>query len=277
LFPVSGIAALEVFFRGTTAAILDKSPIYLQRLNDAGLLRDARLDWTLLQAVIGKRVTAGEIVAHVLPLSQLSHLERVFTAMLGKPFRNVIGTVTLWPSLKGSPPATPILKDVDSDFEAVGRCFALRHQIAHEDYAPRELHKELVIGLLQALNRFTLAISELVSHELYPASSMTDAERDKRAKEEVQFAEDNLTEVWADIVQRGGEEDREALDALWTSFEIFRKQRVEVAAQVFGMGGSLRTMVTSSEYAAATREFATTVRDLKFLYEPEPESEPREA
>jgi len=276
LFPVSGIAAFEVFFRATIAEILDQSQVYLQRLSEAGLLKETKLDWTLLQAVVGRRITVGELVAHVLPLSSFGHLDRVLTSVLAKPFRSAVGEVVLrTPRIEGDSVPTPILQEPDADCECVARCFALRHQVAHEDYAPEELDQPTIVGLLQGLSRLTQAISELVDQELYPDAPLTQAEMNQQAGAVAQAAEDDLAaawagfqSVWASFPEEVGYHGRQALDALWSSFQALRSQRVELAARALD-GGSMAPTIANAEYAAATREFAAAVRGLKSLYEPD--------
>ncbi|WP_322095145.1 hypothetical protein [Paraburkholderia bannensis] len=131
-FPVAAIAALEAHFKAVVSKIVDTGPPYLERgLTLAGdRLRSAS---QILPIVHGNKVSAGELIAHVIPFNSVATIENALSSLLGTDFKALVGTVVNEYDQR-SPSRTPqlVVPDVAALWKELALAFERRHILAHE-------------------------------------------------------------------------------------------------------------------------------------------------
>ena len=81
--PVALCASVEGYVRATIARLIDFGPPYSERAKALSDIIKNRFDLELLLAVQEERITVGDFVSHLLPISSLSDVCSHMTALLG--------------------------------------------------------------------------------------------------------------------------------------------------------------------------------------------------
>lgn len=137
-FVISLVTATEVYFRDMLDAIfrMCKPDVFLPKLRD---LHKAKYDIDDLVSIYVKRVHPCELILDGLSFQRVDTVERVFSALLGKPFWKSVAPVQA--RVKDEPS-----KVVEIKPEAVskyGHLLQLRHELIHNpDAHKRELSAE---------------------------------------------------------------------------------------------------------------------------------------
>ncbi|MFL5284139.1 MAG: hypothetical protein ACJ8AW_24885 [Rhodopila sp.] len=91
--PIRLVTILEVFTRNWVAEIIDSGEPYTSRAAEI-VKGSLKIDFALAQALVGKQVTFGELVAHDIPVNGIGDIERVFSQLLDEPlFAHLDGVV----------------------------------------------------------------------------------------------------------------------------------------------------------------------------------------
>ncbi|MGH9428095.1 MAG: lysozyme inhibitor LprI family protein [Terriglobia bacterium] len=174
-FPVALVALMESYFRLVVKELVDHGDPYLA--NAEPLFSGGKLDFRLLHALHGKRVSLGDVIAHTLPLSSLSHVNSHVSTLLGRDFLGELRTVTdRWAHEIERKPDVPILTDPDKTFAQVARTFELRHIICHEAATAFEVQPSDIEETFVGTSLFLKASRELITNILHPGAPLTQTE-----------------------------------------------------------------------------------------------------
>ena len=200
-FPVALIACVEGYFRMAIKDLVDAGDPYLS--NAERPASAAKLDFSIIKAIHGQANTVGELVAHVIPLSRLDHIESALTGLIGTPFLQALRTTTdrLALEIRGEP-SSPILADPDQVFFDVKRTFELRHIICHEIASAYEIGTNEVARCFQSCVAFLKASDEYISETLHPGAPLTQYDTNIAAGESLAEALVRLEEATEGVRRR---------------------------------------------------------------------------
>ncbi len=246
-FVVASIAAIEAYFRWQIRTLLDSG--------DGRFLNNIRLDDQPIKlthevavALISKRLTVGELVAHTVGFSNFEHVAGFMTKLLDTDFVRLLET---------TPDADHqdelVLKDPDRVIADIKRALELRHIICHEGQgfhliANSDIKKlssscyAFVRGCHYAVARFLNPNGPTTRAEAYKATSMKEASlrSSLRALEET---------IAKDLHSKMEREAFRAMEDAWDEY-VGRESAFFASVQMNGNQGELdavRTRVRLTE------------------------------
>jgi hypothetical protein len=143
LYPIGICTCLENAVRTSVKALLDSGEPFA---SNARNIKTQAFKLEDIMEMIGKKVTGGELVAHLIPVSKLSDIDSNLSSILGetsdgKPrrFLKELEKAKSYDAKFYGDKDTPedsfaLLTDPQAVYEAVERVFALRHITVHEIY-----------------------------------------------------------------------------------------------------------------------------------------------
>lgn len=169
------VACLEVQTREAVKELVDAGQPFLDR---AESFKDLRFDFGLTKALSRQVVTFGDLVAHLLPVSQIDNIVSHFDTLLARSFKKALEELKSHVDpdedmiLDGGPwepmnTGDLMVPDVDHMFSQIADLFRTRHVIAHEAIFLGSA-REIVTSWFEEAMRFSEALLELVNQELRP-------------------------------------------------------------------------------------------------------------
>lgn len=160
--PVKLVTSLEVFVRECVAELIDSGAPFTDRAR--GLIKDLKFDFDLTQALLGKRVTFGELVSHAVSVNNISDIDAIFSKLTEHDLISLLTDVQdRWAVEVEGKNAKPIVDDVASCKAHIGKLFEVRHVIVHEmpSSAPFEYNDlKMYAG---ATADFMLAVDQVIA------------------------------------------------------------------------------------------------------------------
>ena len=194
-YPVAAIAALESYFRWEIKGLIDSGDArYLNalRVDDLPL----KISHELLVAVHGRRITIGELVAHVVRLNDLDGINGTMGKLLGMSFLDLVkdSRDSDLGHEQGKNAPTVILNPTET-FARVKRTFELRHIICHEAHLSIPVTLDEVIQLCSSCYEFARASRYAIAHHQNPNAPLTLNEAYQAASERLKLLENEMNAV----------------------------------------------------------------------------------
>src|SRR5690348_7419886 len=92
-FPVALAATIEAFVRKAVQEILDGRVDRFEAFLRTPFAKDTKFSLGVLGAVGGKRISAGDLVGHLIAVNGIPDIEQVMSDALGQPFHDLLRTV----------------------------------------------------------------------------------------------------------------------------------------------------------------------------------------
>ena len=204
-FPVALVACIEGYFRMVVGDLIDSGDPYLTNAEKAG--SSLKLDFAVMRAVHGKKITIGELVAHGVPISRIEHIDSVLSSILDTNFLSKLRTtVDRWAHEVDGKPAIPLLSAPDRTYKDVARTFELRHIICHEIASAYEIDLDEIERCFESCVSFLRAADECISEILHPGSLLTQTEMNIAASASLGEAEERLEHIVKALANTGNTE-----------------------------------------------------------------------
>jgi len=169
LHVVGIVACIEVAVREAIRKLIDSGAPYDDRVDEL-LKTDMRFTLDVARAFHARKISLGEFVSHLLPISNLSHVVGYLDVLVGSPILGVLAKVADDAYETGDHAQnTPIIADVDNMMRSLASAFALRHVAAHEAgfaASQSELRNILANAIL-----FDRALFQFVRQEAGPGAT----------------------------------------------------------------------------------------------------------
>ncbi|WP_312320693.1 hypothetical protein [Stenotrophomonas sp.] len=194
-FPIAAVAALEGHFKLSVAAIVDSGRGYAER--GLRLAKERfRNSPELIPEIHDRSITIGELVAHWLPFSQLSHYESTFDTLLDLGFKMATATA-VDPSYArgGSGVSDPIVSDVSRLWRHVAEAFEMRHILAHEAASSYEITFEMARSAVESCAMLCDATEAVIWSTAWSDVPLTQLEMNASEKRQVDDARQRLATV----------------------------------------------------------------------------------
>jgi uncharacterized protein YecT (DUF1311 family) len=247
--PIRLATIMEVYVRETVRELIDSNSKYMDRSEP--LTKNIKLDFPLLKSLQGKRVSLGDIVAHSLPVSSLTHILSIYETLFLDFKAKLTESRERWIEDRNLSSSPPILDDANRVLSIVGRIFEVRHIVTHEmpnqsPYAIAEIPE-----FLTSTRDFLSATDWLLVGETKGDVPRTQMAMNMSAGEDLNLAMQEMTEVVTDVRTRG-EVDNQALEASQKAWETYADAEADLHAALV-QGGSMYPMVWASQKALITR------------------------
>jgi hypothetical protein len=170
------VTILEVFTRDWAAQIIDAGDPYAMR--GADLVKGTlKIDFGLARALVGKKVSFGELVSHELSLNGVGDIDRVFSRLMDKPlFSHLQGVVDRWALKVGGGPLAPIMPDPEKVRTDLAKLFEQRHIFVHELPQQQDIEAEILDAYIRSTSQFVNAADEAFNTLLYGDHPITQIE-----------------------------------------------------------------------------------------------------
>ena len=166
-FVVASIAAIETYFRWQIRRLIDSgNERFLNniRLDDLPI----KLSHDLAVALIGKRLTIGELVAHTVGFSNFEQVAGFMTKLLATDFVRLVETTR-----EPDHPEKPVLEDIAQVVADVKRALELRHIICHEGQITHLIQNSEIKRLSNSCFMFARGCHYAIARFLNPSGPIT--------------------------------------------------------------------------------------------------------
>jgi uncharacterized protein YecT (DUF1311 family) len=247
-FPVVGVACIEVQIRGAIAQMVDEGSAYAKNAKE--LVKDQKFDFEVLNALEGREITLGELLAHVVPINHLQDCDRVMSAVVGASYlEGLKHTRDRWAVEIEGKPDLPMIADPSQVFTDIDELFTIRHRCAHE--VPRGASEFLDIStarrLIGSLVLFCDATFAFVHELLFPGAPLRQIDMTIYAGKKASVAQAEVMELYQKALSLASEEGRAFLVASQDAWLKFQSETAALHGSRYA-GGSMRPMI---EYQAA--------------------------
>jgi uncharacterized protein YecT (DUF1311 family) len=250
LVPIRIVACMEGCLKAAAAQLINHGDPYLQRARD--LSGQIKLDFDILTALLGQRITVGEMVVHSLKWQSLATINATMSKLLDGEFFQGLRTAKDRRHMDKRKEPTVIVKDLDRMLSKLAETIRIRQILCHEMASFFELAREEALEMLDCGWQFTHATSWLVSDTLYPNAPRTQADMTKAAWGRADEADSELAAVLKEFMGKLDEEDQALLSesqSAWTAYrETFAKFEGHAAK-----GGTLSPQLRGDAFAALTQ------------------------
>lgn len=259
-FPIALIACLESYFRLTIKHLIDSDGPYLS--NAESLVSKGQFGFEVVKALHGKALTVGDVIAHSISISSLSHIDSHMSSLMGINFLEKVALVhDRWNVEVKNQPKVPIINDRPSTYRYVSKTFELRHIFCHETATKHEFDLEDVNQCFDHCIVFLKASDEFVSETLHPNAPLTQSEMNECSAIEYQKEKEHLNELNQKLLE-SLEEDRKAkYGEVTRAWEKFLELSVELEGLPYGRG-TIRPTIVNSAAARMIRERADQITRL---------------
>lgn len=240
--PIGVVACYEGFFRSAVRTLVDAGTPYAENARQLGQVRDMRLDLEVLGAVHGQRISVGELVAHVVSINSVEHLDGILSTILGRNFFEELRTVKdRWATEVEKKPSKPIIDDWDGTFKRVSEMFRLRHIYAHETVDLDVPDRDEITRGLEASVTFLSAAAALMGDILHPNAALTQADMNERAARDVDSLDARIEAVVEKICETAPDR-REYLKKSQEAWTTFRAMQAKFESETYS-GGSIYSTI----------------------------------
>jgi len=266
LFLIGIVACLEVAIRDAIRKLIDHGSPFIDRISQ---FKDVlRLDVNVGRALRDRKISFGDLVSHLLPVSNLEQINSHFSTLLAADFWQVLTDAREFveptisellgddetnaeseepeAELESNDPADRLLPipDVGELMASLGRLFKARHIAAHE--ADFELISgDDVRGFFRTAEVFIHALDEIVSQIIEPnmprtalGMSLVASREASKSHREMQELETKLLRLFAEQeIILTGTDDASEIIAFKAAQEAFEKHvDAEVAFELARVG-----------------------------------------
>lgn len=257
----------EVISRDWIRTLLDARPNLIIRTAKLLERGNVKIDATLANAIQGKQITLGELVARTVPLSELAQCDALLSELFGMPLKERC----LQTRQDRIPPheiashstksAEEYTASLNETWKTVQTICDQRHVIAHElphqkRFTPIEPKKALA-----GLSEFVEAVETVIEIEINGKIAWTTVEMHQRATTAYQAAEKTETELFDEIVDQTNPDDQhhDYLEEARRSWMRYRDACANLMSDTW-RGGSGAGIVGLSAATELTNEFVAFLK-----------------
>lgn len=194
-FPVAAVAILESYLKGVVAAVIDHGPEYLER--GLKLIGDRALKVPEALSIIQSRTaTPGQLIAHFIPCSSVSHLEEPLDAVLGFNVKQRMKTAIPVAAVR-SQIENPLLAvdDVPALWQKLAQLFTHRHVLAHEAAMGYVIAVDQANASIEAVQQFMLGVDAVLWATIWADVPLTQREMTDKAWRDMGAARKRLADL----------------------------------------------------------------------------------
>lgn len=259
-FPIRAVTAIEVFFRFAIADLLDSNCAKSDGIEQ--LSRSLKFDYSLVEALVGKKFTMGELFGYSAALQRLESIISTMNAVTGIDFKKGVANARdRWEVEIERKHNNPIISDIEKVFGDVARLLEVRHVVVHELPFEEPFSVEDVAHYLDSTALFLDASNWFVSEFIEPGAPLQQSSMTEAAWNRASAADAELQAALNIVAPLVGDERAKLLEKSQDAWSEFRKLEVEFHASEFE-GGSIAPQISAMVYESVTKERFADLRRL---------------
>lgn len=218
-FPIRIVTTLEIFFRSWIKEFVDHGAPYVK--NAADLAKDAGLkfDYAVSEALVGRRVSLGDLIAHSVSFNAVEQLSSNMTKLIGEDYFSSLANVHDRTAVElASQPATPIISDLGMLKARIARLYLVRNIVTHESPKMRPYSEADVDGFLDASSALIKASQERFSFLLHGNYPLTQLAMNLSAADTCAQAKRELDELYERMIETSDSPELRASQEAWEKY-----------------------------------------------------------
>lgn len=240
-FPVAMVAFIETYARSIVQELVDGGGAYADRIDR---LENVKLEMAIMKAIHGRRITLGELIAHVLPMNNLDDIKRAIGTLLGCDLIDLVKAARdRWRIRVEDEKTASTIDEFGPIVRGVEWTFRLRHMYAHEFPANTSINRELIVDSVRAAAEFVTAMDDGIRDLRYPDAPLSQAEMNTYTADQMTKMDRELREVIADFSANLDDANAAILAEAQTAWEVVRDRTARLMADMEAEGGSMWPMV----------------------------------
>lgn len=241
--PIGIAACVEGFARGIIKELCDHSDAYL---NNALGNKSIQIDRAFIGAIQYKRVTGGEIVAHLLPISSVENILGHLKDITGIDFFERMKNGERDVSLDYSGEMRPYIADFARVISDLRRIYEARHSFVHEIDPDININHLDILSFLDSSGQFLSVIGEIVDEIIYGKTPRTQIDMNIKAFQDVESLQKELQEKVEKIIEYLKDfdpQDENDFKAAQDAWEAFVESDSSFEADHSARGGTMRSTI----------------------------------
>ena len=241
--------------------------------------------------LVGKRITVGELIAHLVSINNLEDVNKTMSALLGN---DVHGKPRkFWEELASfrSPEADAgiesdlviqeFLPEAETSYQLLIELFRLRHIYVHEIVALDQIVVSKIKDLCSAANKFGMAFLKFVSEQVSPGSTaLTQAGMNLAASDSYTRANEKVNALFEELRNILPEQQAQALESAASLWETYMTREFDSdwnpydggsAGVAWRISARARLVELRAQFIAGRLESAKWIDSL--MYRPEREEQ----
>lgn len=264
--PIGMMACVESFFRVTVKELIDLGSPYLER---ASKLREIKFDFTMVQAIQGKKLTVGDFLSHLVPMKSFDEIGEVISVLTEKEFFKDLEPFffesTDWEAENKFPLPHELTKEnhqeVGEIYRSSREIYKLRNIFCHEATEPDTVNISTIYSGYVNTLKFLEASNAFLWNVIDPNHPTCNAEWGARNYADLQILEKELKELLAKVAPDCEFFEMDLLETqkVWENYKDTRLKIMEERWE----GGSGQGIALSSEAIYLTKQRIEELKELE--------------
>ncbi|WP_155982268.1 lysozyme inhibitor LprI family protein [Xanthobacter sp. 126] len=255
--PMRLVTYIEVFVRESIKDLIDYGSPFLER--SESIAKGAKIDFAVIVGLHGKKLSAGDIVAHSLSINEPSRIIAYFSALIPNFVDKIKNSHELWEEQREEWPLKPIMSDYNLVMERLGRIFIVRHVVTHELPQGRSFELAEIDGFFEAAISFLDAIQWVIVGEISGSVPKTQFSMNRGAVERLDNKTEEL-EMLAKKIALNPAINGELFEKSQISWKEYAEKLAEFEASAV-LGGTMYRLVWAGSLADETVRRIKVLRD----------------
>lgn len=252
-FPIGLVTMIEVYFKLAIEQLIDHGPPYSDHADK--LANGTKFDMSMINALLGKTITIGQLLAHMVPINNLENINSALSSLFSKDFLAEIPLVhDRFEVEVHKKPKSPIIVDQNLTYRSISELFSLRHILVHEQGNNIKLDHNAIKDFFAHTEILLKASDEFIGNELYPGAPLTQSDMTKESCDQFTADDEKLTLLVGQLREEYAKNDPESLELFDKTCETwaeFRKMEAELFSNI-ARGGTLQPQLYCIEAGRLT-------------------------
>jgi hypothetical protein len=258
------VTILEIFLRDSVRDMVDESEIFAEKADL--LIRNAKIDFSLLRAFNGGSISFGDFVAHSVSVSSYDSIISILGALIDSFVPRLRMVHPRWIEEREEWPLDPIIKDFSYVSSRVGRLLETRHILVHELPNEPPFSREDVEEFFDATTQFVDACSWLITECLQGAVAKTQSQMNaisRKMEDDIRVEMDELVRLLhAGEPPNLSENQVDTIDGLQEFFMKYSESYCNLFAGDLIWGGSIRPVIYGGAMQGLLRDHIARLKEL---------------
>ena len=252
--PIGTVACIEGFFRSAVKECIDAGGQFADNARHLSQVRDLRADFDILDAVHGRRISIGELFAHLVSINRLAQIDAIMSTIIGTRFLELLTSVhSRWDVEVKGEPQKPIIAESGVVLKHVDKMFRLRHIYTHELVDFDKPDRTVIGEALESSVSFLKAAAEVVRNLLHPNAPLTQTDMNQQSAEDLAALDGKIEAVLEELSSLVDGDRRVLLRAGQAAWMEFRRRQAEYEAGSY-RGGTIYPVVFGGAAQSLAKE-----------------------
>ncbi|MEK7725317.1 MAG: lysozyme inhibitor LprI family protein [Acidobacteriota bacterium] len=237
--PIGIIACVESYFRSTVKELIDIGSPFSDKASN---LREIKFDFTVVQAIEGRKVSVGDFLSHLIPMKSFDDISSTLGVLTGKDFLNELKPYFFEKSdeEKRFPSLDELSKDMHTTvgkiYGGVKEAFRLRNIFCHEASEPDIINVSEIYHSYLCTKKFLEAANEFLWDLIDPTRPQSNYEWSLRLSAKFEVLNSELEYLVNKISSPQNRLNQEFLE-VQKAWESYKEKRIELVVKEWD-GGS---------------------------------------